>query len=76
MLMVSEQQTFTKLRIAPADFAQMCLDNPDQALEYIKTLQGEREQVKERKKKEPKDPNAPRKSRKTAAGPPDLSKFT
>ena len=78
MLMVSEQQTFIKLRLAPLDFARMIDENPQQALEYITQLQGEREkQPQTRKAKAPKDPNdkTPTK-RGRAPAAIDFSKFT
>lgn len=60
MLVVSEQQTFVKLRIAPKDFAELCNTDEAAAMAYIIQLQGEREKVTSRAKKpkEPKDPNA------------------
>jgi len=73
--MVSEQQTFTKLRLAPADFASLLDTDPTAALAYITQLQGEREAVKERKKKEPKDPNAPKPTRGRKQTPLDFSKL-
>lgn len=75
MLIVSEQQTFNKLRIAPADFAALLDSDPEKALEYITQLQGERETVKERKAKAPKDPNASKSTRGKKQSPPDFSKL-
>lgn len=65
MEIISEQQTFAKLRIAPHDFAAMCESDPDEAKKYILQLQGEREHVTTRaaKPKSPKDPNDPPKKR-------------
>lgn len=77
MLMVSEQQTYTKLRLAPEDFVKMLDENPDKALEYITQLQAQREVIKERKTKE-KDPNAPKSSNNKRGRKPliiDLSKL-
>ena len=54
MIIVSEQQTFAKLRLAPMDFVELLDKDPAKALEYITQLQGEREKpVGTRKAKDP-----------------------
>lgn len=54
MIIVSEQQTFAKLRLAPMDFVELLDKDPQKALEYITQLQGEREKsVSTRKAKDP-----------------------
>lgn len=75
MEMISEQQTFTKLRFAPADFALLLDTDPEKALAYITQLQGEREQSRERKKREPKDPSAPKTKRGGKTSSIDFSKL-
>jgi hypothetical protein len=76
MLMVSEQQTFVKLRLAPLDFAKMIDENPEQALQYITQLQGEREkQPQARKTKAAKDPNSPPARRGRSSSALDFSKL-
>jgi hypothetical protein len=58
MLMVSEQQTFIKLRIAPVDFSSL---SDEEAMAYVVQLQGEREkEIKAKRTKGEKAETKPR----------------
>lgn len=63
MIIVSEQQTFARLKLPPKPLDEM---TDDEVLMYVAQLQGEREKTAGKKPKEPKDPNAPKAKRKPA----------
>ena len=58
MLLVSEQQTFTKLEVSPKQFSEM---NDEEAMAYLVKMRGEREkEPRARKSKSTTAPSEPK----------------